>query len=195
MRPLAVIAIGAGLLCVTLTACSGASSSGAVAPAATVADSSTPVAPSPPSQASAPVTPPSNPTSAPPSATMQATAAATKTYTACSLVTSADAQAVLGASAGTGQDGKAGLYDSCVYAGGKFVVLVRDIDKATFDKSASLNPGGAKPIAGIGDDAYVASGVLLVWQNGTEISLAVMGGSSDPLAAEKKLATAAIARL
>lgn len=192
MRPLAAIAIGAGLLCATLTACSGTSSSGAAAPAASVAGSSTPVAPS---ESSDPVTSPSSPTPASPSVAVQATGAATKTYAACSLVTSTDAQAVLGTAAGTGQEVKVGLYDSCTYAGAHFVVLVRNIDKATFDKSASLNPGGAKPIAGIGDDAYVASGALLVWQNGTEISLGVMGGSSDPLAAEKKLAAAALARL
>jgi hypothetical protein len=126
---------------------------------------------------------------------VQATAAATTILAACSLVTSADAQAVLGSAIGTGQDSKVGLYDACVYARGPFVVLVRAIDQATFDKSASLNPGGAKPVAGIGDDAYVASGALLVWQNGTEISLAVTGSSSDPLGAEKKLAAAALARL
>ena len=75
------------------------------------------------------------------------------------------------------------------------VVLVRNIDKAMFDKSAAANPGGAKPVPGIGQDAYSADGGLLVWQNGTEITILVTGNGSGGLDQAKQLAKAAVAEL
>jgi hypothetical protein len=66
----------------------------------------------------------------------------------------------------------AGVFQSCIYGNGKFIVLVRHVDQATFDQSAKANPGGAVPVTGIGQDAYVVGGTdLLFWQNGTEVSM------------------------
>jgi hypothetical protein len=67
----------------------------------------------------------------------------------------------------------AGVFQSCIYGNGKFIVLVRHVDQATFDQSAKANPGGAVPVTGIGQDAYVGGGTdLLFWQNGTETEAA-----------------------
>jgi hypothetical protein len=141
-------------------------------------------------------------TGAPP-ATTPATASAgptgtgpTTTATAkidpCSLLTAADLSGALGGSVGAGTSAPAGVYQACVYGKAKVVVLVRNIDKTTFDKSAAANPGSVKPVSGIGQDAYAADGDILTWKNGTEVSIRVDGGS---LAVVEKLATAAVGRL
>jgi hypothetical protein len=113
----------------------------------------------------------------------------------CALVTPAEVQEVTGKSAASPSDVPAGLYQSCTYGNAGVVVLVRTIDKATFDKSAAANPGGAKPVPGIGQDAYSADGGLLVWQNGTEITILVTSDGSGGLDQAEQLAKAAVAGL
>lgn len=113
----------------------------------------------------------------------------------CALVTPAEVQEVTGLSDASPIDGPAGVYQSCAYGKAGVVVLARKIDKATFDKSAAANPGGAKPVPGIGQDAYSAGGALLVWQNGTEISILVTSDGSGGLDQAEQLAKPAVAQL
>lgn len=107
----------------------------------------------------------------------------------CTLVTPPDVTAALGTPAGTPRSLAVGLYRQCVYPGG-LVVEVRNIDRATFDKSAPLNPGNPQPLSGVGDAAYSSSQGILAWKNGTEVVIA--GGSA---AADKQLALTAVSRL
>ena len=179
VRPTIMAALGIALV-VTLAACRSTPTATRSTPTTTTAATST--TPATPSAATT--------TSA---TTPAATGAAGASPDPCVLVAPADVKAALGGSAGTPTDMPAGVYRACIYLGGKVVVLVRSIDKATFDKSAAANPGGVTPISGVGQDAYSNSDTLLVWQNGTEISLLVT--SDNALAAEKQLATAAVGRL
>jgi hypothetical protein len=116
----------------------------------------------------------------------------------CKLVTTADATKALGVSAGAGTSEKLGLYQACIYmAGTKGVIaLVRPFSRSNFDKSAKLNPGPVVHLNGIGSDAYSVKGGegVLVWKNGTEVTVAV-SGLGKVLNAEETLARAAAARL
>jgi hypothetical protein len=140
--------------------------------------------------------PASSPATAPPSTPAASdagpTTAATTKVDPCSLLTAADLTSALGASPGAGTSNPAGVYQECTYGKAKVIVLVRNIDKNSFDKSAAANPGTVKPVSGIGQDAYSADGDILTWKNGTEFVIAVDGGS---LAVVEKLATAAAGRL
>jgi hypothetical protein len=97
--------------------------------------------------------------------------------TPCKLVTSAEAKKALGISAGTGHAQTVGLYRSCSYvAGSKGVtVLERQLSRSMFDLSAKKNPGPVAHVGGVGSDAYSVMGGkgLLVWKDGTEVSLLV----------------------
>jgi hypothetical protein len=116
----------------------------------------------------------------------------------CKLVTSADAKKALGVSVGTGRTQTVGLYKACLYlAGSKGVtVLERQLSRSVFDVSAKKNPGPVAQIAGIGTDAYSVMGGkgLLVWKNGTEVSLLVSGGGGG-IKADEALGKAAASRL
>ena len=187
------VAVGAAAL--SLTSCSsssstakgGTSSSASASVASVAATSSTAVTTTPSAVLTATAT-------TAPSTTGGGAASAAPNP--CTLVTAADVSAATGSSFPAGIHQMSGLYDACIYGSGpSLVILVRAIDRTTFDTSAKANPGGATPISGIGDDAYTASDTLLVWQAGTEIVIQIQGGSGDPLATEKKLAAAAVARL
>ena len=185
----AIQATASSTAAVSATAAATAAATSAVATSASAA----------PSASSAPATA----TTAAPSAVATSASAGPSDSAAkaapnpCSLVTAADASAALGSSAPTGLHQPAGLFDACIYAAGakSVVILVRSIDQATFDASAKANPGGATPVTGVGSDAYNASQTLLVWQAGTEIGIQVQAGSGDTLTTEKRLASAAVARL
>jgi hypothetical protein len=116
----------------------------------------------------------------------------------CKLVTGADARKALGVSVGAGRMQTVGLYKSCLYfAGSKAVtVLERQLSRSVFDLSAKKSPGPVAHIAGIGSDAYSVMGGkgLLVWKNGTEVSLLVSGGAGG-LKAEETLGKAGASRL
>ncbi len=117
----------------------------------------------------------------------------------CALVTAADAKRALGAAVGRPKLQTLGLYRSCTYsskAGGSVTVQTRQIDRATFVRSAKANPGPVKLIGGLGGLAFSAGAgsTLLVWKHGTAVTLLVLGTPS-PLASERKLAAKALARL
>jgi hypothetical protein len=115
----------------------------------------------------------------------------------CKLVTSADAKKALSATAGAGRPQTVGLYKACLYlAGSKSVtVLERQLGRSVFDVSAKKNPGPVAHVSGVGSDAYSVQGGkgLLLWKNGTELSILVTGGGG--LKAEETLGKAAASRL
>jgi hypothetical protein len=182
--PITRWALPATLLVIALAGCSSGSSGSAAAPAAATSGSTGSTAP-----ASA-ATP-----SAAPSADQQA--ASGKAPNPCDLVTASDASATLGASVPKATALAAGLYRECAYRSGakSLVILDRQIDQTTFDKSAQANPGVVKPVTSLGAPAYSASTGLLVWKNGTEVVIALLPGSSASEQADEHLATSAIARL
>ena len=116
----------------------------------------------------------------------------------CKLITATDATKALGVSAGAGKTEAVGLYKECLYTAGSkgVVVLVRQFSRSNFDKSAKANPGPVVHLSGICDDAYSVKGgsAVLVWKNGTEVTVAVTG-VGKALNAEEALAKAAAARL
>jgi hypothetical protein len=125
-------------------------------------------------------------------------AASGSTLSPCVLVTSSDAGKALGATVGKGKAQTLGLYKACTYTKGRktLTVLVRQIDKATFEKSAKKNPPPVFPIPGIGDAAYSAGGgsALLVWKKGTELAFTFIG-VSPVVQTQKDVANAALKRL
>ena len=116
----------------------------------------------------------------------------------CQLITGADATKALGVAVGAGKAETAGLYRACLYTAGTkgLTVLVRQISRSTFDESAKKNPGPVVHLAGIGSDAYSVKGGsgVLVWKNGTEVTV-VVSGLGKALKAEETLAKAAAGRL
>ena len=116
----------------------------------------------------------------------------------CKLITATDATKALGSSVGAGKAGTVGLYQECLYMAGSkaVVVLVRQFSRSNFDKSAKANPGPVVHVNGIGSDAYSVKGGsgLLVWKNGTEITVAIQG-LGKPLSAEEALGKTAAARM
>jgi hypothetical protein len=124
--------------------------------------------------------------------------AATGATSPCVLVTASDAGKALGGKVGKGKAQTRGLYKSCTYASGRrsLTVLVRQIDKATFEKSAKRNPPPVFPIPGVGDEAFSAGGgfALLVWQKGTELTFA-FSGFNPVVQTQKDVAKAALKRL
>ena len=116
----------------------------------------------------------------------------------CALVKPADAAKALAGSVGTGKLQSLGLYKSCTYNAGRktLTVQTRPLTKADFVKSAKANPGPVVRIAGLGGEAYsVAGGAsLLTWKKGTEVTFLIIG-LAKPLAAEKLVAKAALARI
>ena len=116
----------------------------------------------------------------------------------CVLVTSADAGKALGTTVGKGKAQTLGLYKACTYVKGRktLTVLVRQIGKAAFEKSAKKNPPPVFPIPGIGDAAYSAGGgsSLLVWKKGTEVTFTFVG-VSPVVQTQKDVANTALKRL
>jgi len=116
---------------------------------------------------------------------------------ACALVTASDAGKALGGSA-KGTAKTLGLYRSCTYKSGRktLTVLVRQIARADFEKSAKKNPGPVFPVPGVGDEAFSAGGgsTLLVWRKGTEITFTFIGLSAT-VQTQKDVANAAVKRL
>jgi hypothetical protein len=116
----------------------------------------------------------------------------------CKLVTRANVKHALGAAVGSGKLRTVGRYRSCTYTKGArgVVVLERKLTRSAFVKSAKKNPGPVVHVAGIGSDAYSAGGgsTLLLWKNGTEVTVLVTG-VSHTLATEKTLGRIAASRL
>lgn len=116
----------------------------------------------------------------------------------CRLVTAADATRALGGAVRPGKAQQLGLYASCLYRSRKgfttLTVQSRAIGRADFVRSAKANPGPLERVAGVGTEAFSASGVLLAWKRGTEIIVLAFGVGDAP-AAEKRAALAALARV
>jgi hypothetical protein len=115
----------------------------------------------------------------------------------CALVTAADVRAAVGATPGKPQAQTLGLFRSCTYRAGSATVTIqtRQVDKATFVKSAKANPGPVKSVSLPGATAFSAAGpTLLVWKHGTAVTVLVFGAGSA-LAAERQLALRALAKL
>jgi hypothetical protein len=116
----------------------------------------------------------------------------------CALVTADDAGKALGVKVGAGKAQTLGLYKACTYTKGRktLTVLVRQIDKKAFEKSAKKNPPPVFPIPGIGDEAFSAGGgsALLVWKKGTEVTFTFVG-VSPVVQTQKDVANAALKRL
>jgi hypothetical protein len=127
-----------------------------------------------------------------------APSAAGRTVGPCTLVTAADAGKALGGKVGQGKAKTLGLYKACTYTSGRktLTVLVRQIDKSTFEKSAKKNPPPVFPIPGIGDEAFSAGAgsALLVWKDGTEVTFTFVG-VSPVVQTQKDVANAALKRL
>ena len=116
----------------------------------------------------------------------------------CVLVTASDAGKALGTTVGKGKAQTLGLYKACTYTKGRktLTVLVRQIGKAAFEKSARKNPPPVFPIPGIGDEAFSAGAgsALLVWKKGTEVTFTFVG-VSPVVQTQKDVANAALKRL
>jgi len=127
-----------------------------------------------------------------------APAASAGTTSPCALVTAGDAGKALGVNVGKGVAKTLGLYRSCTYKKGRktLTVLVRKIDRSTFEKSAKKNPPPVFPIPGIGDEAFSAGAgaALLVWKQGTEVTFTFVG-VSPVVQTQKDVANAALKRL
>lgn len=201
-RRAAVACVAIGLATLGLTACGssaakGSATSSARPPNTSVAKSSTAIDATKSSASAVPtVTTPATTVDTTSASAGPPAVAAKAAPNPCTLVTAANVSAALKSSVPPGLRQKVGLFDSCVYTHGSsgIVILVRTIDRATFDRSAKANLGGARPVSGVGDDAYNASGTLLVWQAGIEIGIQLEGGN-DALTTEMPLAVAALARL
>jgi hypothetical protein len=127
-----------------------------------------------------------------------APAASAATPSPCTLVTSDDAGKALGGKVAKGKAQTLGLFRACLYTRGRrtLTVLVRQIGRSDFDKSAKKNPPPVFPIPGVGDAAYSAGGgsSLLVWQKGTEVSFTFVG-FNPVVQTQKDVAKAALKRL
>jgi hypothetical protein len=115
-------------------------------------------------------------------------------------VTVADAEAAVHTTVMAPHEIKIGKFRQCNYTPtsgvGTLNVETVAIDQAAFDKSAASGSGGAAtPVTGLGADAYDSSNSLEAWKDGTEITILFLNGTTNPLPAEKKLVTAALARM
>jgi hypothetical protein len=125
-------------------------------------------------------------------------ASAAKTPNPCVLITNSDASTALGS---TPPQAKAKIVAgvlTCTYTVKKKVMTVaatRVASKAAFDKSAKANKGIVVPIQGLSFDAWSANGTkLLVWQNGTAITMTFTG--FEPfVSTQQALAKTAVGRL
>jgi hypothetical protein len=116
----------------------------------------------------------------------------------CVLITTSDASMALGSTPPKAKSKTVGLFRSCTYAVKKKTMTVQTrkfASQSAFDKSAKATKGVVFPIQGIGADAWSANGTaLLVWKNGTEITMSFVG--VEPfVATQQALAKTALGRL
>jgi hypothetical protein len=127
-----------------------------------------------------------------------ADAAGAATPDPCVLITTLDASTALGGTPPKAKSKTVGLFRSCTYTVKKKTMTVqtrRLASQSSFDKSVKATKGVVFPIQGIGADAWSANGtVLLVWKNGTEITMSFVG--VEPfVATQQALAKTALGRL
>jgi hypothetical protein len=116
----------------------------------------------------------------------------------CVLITTSDAATALGGTPARAKTKIVGLVRSCTYTVKKKAMTVQTrkfASQSAFDKSAKATKGIVFPIQGIGADAWSANGtLLLVWKNGTEITMTFVG--VEPfVATQQSLAKTALGRL
>ena len=116
----------------------------------------------------------------------------------CVLITTTDASTALGGMPPKAKSKAVGVYRSCTYAVKKKTLTVQTrklSSQSVFDKSAKANKGIVVPIQGVGADAWSANGtLLLVWENGTEITM-TFAGVEPFVATQQSLAKTALGRL
>ncbi len=116
----------------------------------------------------------------------------------CVLITTLDASTALGGTPPKAKSKTVGLFRSCTYTVKKKTMTVQTrklASQSAFDKGAKATKGVVFPIQGIGADAWSANGtVLLVWKNGTEITMS-FAGVEPFVATQQALAKTALGRL
>jgi hypothetical protein len=119
----------------------------------------------------------------------------------CAVVTASDAAKALGGGTGAGERQSMRRFDSCTYRRGKrtLTVKTRTISRAGYDRAVKTIPGTALMVPGLGEDAwvfFVQNGISLVlWQNGTELAVAVSGAGDSASTVARTAAEAAVGRL
>ncbi len=125
-------------------------------------------------------------------------AAAARPPDPCVLITTTDASTVLGATPPKAKTTTVGVTRSCTYTVKKKSMTVQTLHVATqsaFDKTAKANKGLVVPVQGVGADTWSANGTkLLVWKNGTQITI-TFAGVEPFVATQQSLAKTATGRL
>jgi hypothetical protein len=116
----------------------------------------------------------------------------------CVLITTVDASTALGSTPPKAKAKTLGAYRTCTYVVKKKTMTVqtrRVATQAAFDKGAKATKGVVFPMQGVGADAWSANGTsLLVWKNGTEVTIA-FAGVQPFVATQQALAKTAVGRL
>jgi hypothetical protein len=125
-------------------------------------------------------------------------AAAAKPPDPCVLVTTTDASSVLGATPPKAKTKTVGTTRICAYTIKKKTMTVQTQHVATqgaFDKLAKTNKGIVVPVQAVGADTWSANGTkLLVWKNGTAVTITFVGVQPF-VATQQSLAKTASGRL
>jgi hypothetical protein len=112
-------------------------------------------------------------------AVLVASASAAKPPDPCVLITTVDASTALGANPPAAKPKTVATTRTCTYKVGKKTMTVQTqkvATKAAFDKSAKAIKGIVVPMLGTGADSYSANGTtILVWKNGTAVTIAFVG--------------------
>jgi hypothetical protein len=125
-------------------------------------------------------------------------ASAAKPADPCMLITTVDASTALGANPRAAKAKTVGTTRTCTYTIKKKTVTVttsKVAKKGTFDKSAKATKGVVVPMLGVGADAWSANGTtILVWKNGTAVTIAFTG-LQPFVSVQQSLAKTAVGRL
>jgi hypothetical protein len=125
-------------------------------------------------------------------------AAAAQPPDPCVLITTTDASTVLGGTPPKTKPKTVGATRVCTYTIKKKTMTVqtqRVATQAAFDKAAKTNKGVVVPVQAVGADTWSANGTkLLVWKNGTAVTITFVG--VEPfVAVQQSLAKTASGRL
>jgi hypothetical protein len=119
---------------------------------------------------------------------------------ACTVVTAADASKALHAKVGAGKQSTTGAFDRCTYKSGRksVVVAVRPIGKKTFDAKLHAITGTVLQATNVSRNAWVtfdSNGIeLMIWHNGTEVDIHVLGEGDNASTVALALAIPAVKR-
>src|SRR5262249_32202661 len=97
----------------------------------------------------------------------------------CTLITTVDASTALGKNPPKTAPKTVGTTRTCTYKVGKKTMTVttqKVASRGAFDKSAKKITGIVVPMLGTGADSYSANGTtILIWKNGTSVTIAFVG--------------------